>query len=752
MDLGKALKEGKTVPLEFRISVYLKDLIGRELVTNKQAAILELVKNGFDAYAPTATVYFVGDAQGGPTEIVVADSGKGMNPEDIRNKWMFVGYSDKRELESVPPSWAPKTRPRRTMAGYKGIGRFSCDKLGAILNMYTRPDGGSWTHLQVDWGQFETDQKQEFQMIKAKVDGTKPDLPEAASLKHGTIVEISNLREQWDYQDVMKLRRWLERMRDPFNPRDPTFHVSIEAPMFGNRDENGKKREPASGPVENALSMELAQRTTLVSCKVENGLVSTSLLDKNRLVYKVIENASKYPFLSLAPTSIDIFYLNPKAKEYFTKKMGIEPFNYGSIMLYRNSFRVMPFGEPGDDWLGLERRRGQAFRRNLSSRELMGRISIEDNTTTFEEVSSRSGGIKNEEALAEVKGLVVNKLLRRLEKYVVGVIRWDSEKVRALTPEKRGVKLLEVVTSLAGTKKESKSVLQITPGRSAIDAIKEASQRNTNVIVDNLTALSKSDIGPVAQTSLKQNVTALRSALSEIKREIRAREEQLLFLEKTEARTGDMVTIMEHGFAIINNKALPSVEKLLREARGDKVSKSFIETLLGLKEALQILGRMSQMASTAKFELLKEDVVPVDVPSFVTQYLSKQSREALSSWGIGVHIQGDAPSGVKKTNVLALSVILDNLIDNSRKAGARNIYVKFRNKDNQVVVQFSDDGDGVSRKAIENLFQPGSSTRGGTGLGLYSIKRLAAMFGGKVEFVGNGVEGLGKGACFELMI
>ena len=213
-----------------------------------------------------------------------------------------------------------------------------------------------------------------------------------------------------------------------------------------------------------------------------------------------------------------------------------------------------------------------------------------------------------------------------------------------------------------------------------------------------------------------------------------------------------MVTIMEHGFAIINNKALPSVEKLLREARGDKVSKSFIETLLGLKEALQILGRMSQMASTAKFELLKEDVVPVDVPSFVTQYLSKQSREALSSWGIGVHIQGDAPSGVKKTNVLALSVILDNLIDNSRKAGARNIYVKFRNKDNQVVVQFSDDGDGVSRKAIENLFQPGSSTRGGTGLGLYSIKRLAAMFGGKVEFVGNGVEGLGKGACFELMI
>jgi signal transduction histidine kinase len=738
----------KTTDLQFKVSVYLKDLIGRELVTNKQAAILELVKNSYDAYAPTVTVSFLGKGDGGtPDEIVVADSGKGMSPEEIKQKWMWVGYSDKRQFETEAPEWASGMRLRRTMAGYKGIGRFSCDKLGSVLDMYTKSNKGYWSHVHVDWGDFETDQRKEFQTVRAELDGVLPNWQGAKSLKHGTILRISGLRDPWAYDDLVKLRRWLERLRDPFNPHDSEFEISIDAPNFRIPKGKGWKGAIVNGPVRNFLSTELAQRTTMLSCRIGGGRIETSLLDKNRLIYKVVEDASKYKFLREAPTTIDIFYLSKAAKGFFTKRMGIEPVNYGSIMLYRNSFRVMPFGEPGDDWLGLERRRGQGFRRNLSSRELIGRVSIEDSSTVFEEVSSRSGGIKNEDALAQIKSVVVDKLLRRLERYVVGIIRWDSPKA-SLPAEKKGVKLLEVVTSLAGG---GEGVIQITPGKKAIEAMREASQKNAEVIVSNLTALSRSEIGKEAQTSLRQNVSALRTALTEIKQEIRAREEELLFLESSEAKTGALVSILEHGFGIVNNKALPSVEKLTKEAVGRNLSKAFLDTLLDVKETLQMLSRMSQMASTAKFELADELVV-VDVAAYVRQYLGSHSKEAMESWGMTLHVVGENVTFEKRTNVLALSVILDNFLDNSRKADAHNIYVKFEKKDNHLAILFSDDGDGVKAQSISRLFVPGYSTRGGTGLGLYSIKRLASMIQAKAEFVGNGVAGLGNGACFEVSL
>src|SRR5437899_1877838 len=83
-------KEKETKDLNFEVSTGLKRVLGRELITDDEVAIFELVKNSFDARAGTVNLYF------GETNVVVADNGSGMSYEDLTNKWLFVGYSSKR--------------------------------------------------------------------------------------------------------------------------------------------------------------------------------------------------------------------------------------------------------------------------------------------------------------------------------------------------------------------------------------------------------------------------------------------------------------------------------------------------------------------------------------------------------------------------------------------------------------------------------------------------------------------------------
>jgi signal transduction histidine kinase len=372
---------------------------------------------------------------------------------------------------------------------------------------------------------------------------------------------------------------------------------------------------------------------------------------------------------------------------------------------------------------------------------------VADDEGLFEEVSSRAGGIKNEEALQELRTFVRDKLVRRLERYVVDVIRWDSPDI-LVTAEKKGVKLLDVVTSLAGGRE---GVLNIIPGSEAFATIRQAGLANAETIIENLKALSGTAVSGEAGQFLEQNVSALRSVVLQAKRELAAKEEQVLFLEKSEARKGELVAMMQHAFSIVNDSAVPAIRAVASEANARRLPKSFLQKVAEVNEAVHKLMVLSQLASTAKFDLGKEQV-EADLVSYTVQYLKSHWAETLSLRGITLNIAGENVSHKRKTDVLAFSLVIDNLVDNARKAGAKNIYVRFEIQKGQLSVMFSDDGAGVSRGAVAKLFAPGFSTTSGTGLGLYSVKRIMEEIGGGVEFSGNGVVGLGKGACFKVTL
>lgn len=131
--------------LHFKVSSGLKDILGRDLITNELVAIFELVKNGYDADA-TEINLIINSAE---DYIIIQDNGKGMNRDDIENKWLFVAHSEKRNSE-------------RVYAGSKGIGRFSCDRLGKKLVLTSKKEN-QLSELSIDWGEFEKDSLLKFE-------------------------------------------------------------------------------------------------------------------------------------------------------------------------------------------------------------------------------------------------------------------------------------------------------------------------------------------------------------------------------------------------------------------------------------------------------------------------------------------------------------------------------------------------------------------------------------------------------------
>ncbi len=143
--------------LEFKVSSGLKSIIGRDLITDDFIAVFELVKNAYDAQATEVMLTFEAD------KIVIEDNGKGMSLDDIRNKWLFVAYSAKKENEedilietkNGDKHYVDKIRPESYYAGAKGIGRFSCDRLGKVLTLITKSKNSSkLEQIKVEWSDF----------------------------------------------------------------------------------------------------------------------------------------------------------------------------------------------------------------------------------------------------------------------------------------------------------------------------------------------------------------------------------------------------------------------------------------------------------------------------------------------------------------------------------------------------------------------------------------------------------------------
>ena len=766
--------------LEFKISSGLKDIIGKELITDEQIAIFELVKNSYDANAKTVKIIFQNIKDENKikgSKILIIDDGNGMSYNDLVNKWLFVGYSDKKEFEKQleNPDFRDKIgKNKRVFAGAKGIGRFSCDRLGGKLDLYTKRGNEDITHhLHMDWNEFEDDPKKEFQTVKVAYDSNGNYSIGNYGIKNKnqwTILEISSLRDNsWDRKTLLKLKRYLQRLINPIQVGDERdFEIYLDAEDFLEDDKNAKEDyDKVNGIVENIIFEKLGIKTAQINCKInETGdKICTKLIDKGEFIFSLEEINEEFPLLK--NINITLFYLNRGSKITFTKTMGLEPVNFGSVFLYKNGFRVHSYGDIGDDSFGIDRRKSQGTKRYLGNRDLIGRIEINGFQPDFREVSSRDGGVIKTSAYYQLtgnNGFLIKKCLKRLEKYVVEGLDWDNIEDRPKNPEEIKTDSLEIIKQITGQVKDPDKELKFN--ENLLEIVKEKQVEKLPEIIKNIESLKKSVKDPKEEEFIETQLKALKHALAsklksledevkqaekekkEAEEELKATKKTSLFLSKAISTDEDVKTALNHSIKVTTfsiDTLIKDINQKVNEGKNVSDILPLIDEIDLENQKIQILSKYVSFAGfETKVESIKKDLV-LYIKEYLDRILNKR-KNRLKIEFINENIEFN-----KRFHPLEISLVIDNLIDNARKASATSLKVKFENIDKTLHLFISDNSDGVPDEIKKFIFNRGYTTTDGSGIGLYHVKQILTGMGADIEFIGNNVQDLGKGACFELV-
>lgn len=739
---------------KFRISSALKTIIGRELITDDFVAVFELVKNAFDAHAQNVEIRFEGLTTDSP-KLVIQDDGKGMTADDIDNKWLFVAYSAKREgieddTTGKPKDYRDKIATERTFAGAKGVGRFSCDRLGRYLNLYSRAiSSESYEHLEVDWQDFEEDSTREFVDVSMRR-GSPKKVP--YELKNGTILEITGLREEWDRDRLKKLRDSLRKLINPNQDNDAKrFSVTLVVPEEECEDkEEDEPRNRVNGQIKNFIFEDLGVRTTEIHCEVdENGeQIKTTLTDRGTLIYRVVERC---PFDHLQNVRIHLFALNRSAKLHFRKVMGVPNVQYGSVFLYKNGFRVHPLGEEGDDRLGIDRRKQQGMSRYLGTRDLSGRIEIFGDNSSFKETSSRNSGFIDSPEWRELLAFFRDYALRRLEMYAVDVIKWGNPvqgSDQELMPTDVKGQILEVINRLT----KAPDIIDIDYDPNLLDFLAERQSTSVTTALSNFKKIAEKSGNEklrreVARTEkrVKALATAKQEAeteAQEVRREKALSDKQLaaekqknVFLLATAADPDMQRLHLEHWIGISAPKMRKSISALINEVKCDRPDREKLLTgLTKLQKSVDELVKASHVATRADFSM-QYPTRRMDLSRYIFEYLTSDVIEKTDR--LQFEVINNAKPLVKMIRPIEISILFDNLVSNAEKAKARQMRFKMESEGNSLQIHVANDGEKVSKAIQEQLFTLGISGRGGSGIGLYTCKEIVSSMGGEISFSGN---------------
>lgn len=751
-------------PLNFKVSSHLKSVIGRDLITDDFVAIFELVKNSFDAGASVVDIHFDDDM------IVIADDGKGMSADDIKSKWLFVAYSAKSDgSEDEDSSDYREDIQSRRYAGSKGVGRFSCDRLGSQLLLQSRKKNfRSVQKLVVDWLDFEESAKQNF--IEIPVQYGIADRFELDALipppKHGTVLTITSLRSSWPRDSIRNLKSSLAKLINPFGAQTEGFTINIHAAEELEKDEELKERgnlipnEIINGPVENFIFQTLQDKTTWLRSWIdpEDNRFYTELIDRKKLIYRISE---ENPYSELTDTNFEcnVFYLNRAAKVTFARNMGVSSVRFGSIFLFKNGFRTYPIGEENDDTFGIDRRKQQGYARYLGTRDILGRIDVFGDEKKFKESSSRDKGLIETKAYQELNTCFWERCLTRLENYVVGV-SWrlkydmDYEDSSFLSGDEARSKVIEVIGRLVNgpsIKVESYSEDLLTVIDSKVKGFDKAIKSLEDLAVkigDNDLAgrakhaaisyqeMQKSEADAIAFAENEQRARRAAEISSSKKDvELQIERERSLFLLSQGSRDKDVLENLHHQVIIYASNAIGCIEKNLISINNGKIPsvedvKIAFEQLLLLNQ--QVIAA-SRFATTANFKL-ESSKIETDLGSYVHQYITKVCP--IHEGNIDLEAYNKVKNFKLKFSPIEISIIIDNLIDNASKAGAS--FVKFslsQEDNNSIKILVQDNGDGVSEEIQppERIFEKGITTTTGSGLGLYHVRQLLESMQGSIS-------------------
>ena len=797
----------------FKANARLKDIVGRELINDDNIAVAELVKNAIDADARQVDIVFNGledntFRRNGQGRIIIADNGEGMNRNDIESKWLNIAYSAKRK--PVPE--------KGFTAGNKGIGRFSCDRLGERLELRTRSKkGGAFMSMTIDWTKFEVDEPNkdigsiDLDLRTIQQEDFRRGLPASISRGplHGVILEMTGLRSDWDRNKILALRRLLEKMANPheFMLANQECRIYVHAPEMDNfsrktrRDASAKNKDlpKLTRVIKNRIFDKLDFEATTAESRITNDgeRVETKILDQGRMVVKIVQDN---PYPDLRNARISLHYMNRYKKAMFTRMMGTSTLEFGSVFLFLNGFRVPPYGDRGNDWLSLDNRKTQGTQRFLGTRDLLGRVGVSDpDGRHFRVVSSREGIVHNDayrqlvnvdpDSSHTLYGGYIYDVLKRLEAYVVEGLNWDSlaagvrdeeikqtldkggEEHYKLGRSEKDLRILGALHKIAAPPERGKIIgVEIDP--LLLPKLRKEEQQRAEKIVTYLGKLSDKGVLAVNQV---QTLAKIRTEIQELvekrnarihaaeERVARAKENEEVERSKRLFYQAQLTPKTEEGLKMtheISNRMITLKDNMgaLNELLGNNAPSGAREILVGMRLDAEEVSTLCDYLVNRNFEDAYGKEVR-DIPQFLrSRYAVRRERDK-SIGKIRLPREGDTIFA-SKFSPMDLTIVLDNLLSNARKAAAvrfgpgrkPNIQMEtfVDKKGQELVLRVSDDAGGLdpSIKNPENIFEARFTKTGGMGLGLHIARNIVEeRLGGKIQCVPRA-----GGTTFEIRI
>lgn len=706
--------------VRFSVDAGIINRLGKELVGKHETAVSELIKNAFDADATEVNLVYENAWNIGGV-LTIEDNGCGMTKDQLINGFMRLSSSDKIHN---PIS----DRYKRTRAGRKGIGRFATQRLGSRLTILTHTSKEEYSiKISINWDDFETDK--DLLSISNNIEIVPK------TRKEGTTLIIENLRDGWTDAMIKRVFRYTSELLQPF-PLSKKYKDEAESsidPGFKSYyfRQNDQDLIPVIDEEEAIFKHALAEIEGFV---LEDGqgcwALKSDKLNFPLEIYPIGNNENNRddtttPFNLIKGLHFKAYYfildssLFDSSKSYnFIKEVGYEK---GGIKLYRNGFRVLPYGEKSDDWLGLDKSNNRSIILGPHpNRNFFGFVELRDEKGIFEETSSREGLIENEH-LKELIDFVYRSIIS-------AVLKVSELRGRKATASQKNFRRKDEDP----TEKTNKAVEELETFFFNEDTNKDSS----------------------SESDSKKSKEKGRRIFEEFKQ---AREEEI---KKNQALIDEnnMLRILA-GLGLVIGEFIHEVHRFIPGFDAEiGFLKNAVKDIKGVYERVDLLG--TNIKSFTSYTSYFDKAISRNV---IRELQPIELRDVVKDFNIVIE------NNLKRANITferpefegydlfttpmhpsEWASILFNLYTNSKKAIIRKrekgrVFIKCGKDEKNVYLEFSDNGDGIPKANEDLIFNAFFTTTSaanhsgndveslvGTGLGLKIIKDIIEFYGGDV--------------------
>lgn len=690
----------------------IAELLGVQNFTNKESAILELVKNAFDAGATKLDIIFK------DKELIIIDDGNGMNYKDFKRNWMHIGKSNKRYVIK------DRNKKKRVLAGSKGVGRFALSRLGSAVQLQSQEK--KFVNKSLFWN----------------TDWSKSTLEEKDFLNFfGTRIVISGLRDKWNKSSIDKLLKYLSRTyNDNLMEINITYEGVIKTvkryfdiPLVGyncsskinikftsnecNLTCNVYSDEFKDEAKKYCVDTDIHSYNKTVDClkELENNKEIALTKEELEEVLRTLGNFTAEFYFSLKESSsIDM-------EKFLYKKNSLSDRYENGIVLYRNSFSISSY-DGAKDWLGLGKRSRKSPAAashptgswRIRENQLSGKVEIDKKTNfMLKDLSNRQGLDENiyYNVFVEIIGLGIAQFERNRQ----SIIRKINKKNTEVKEEKRVVDLVIKNPNL----------------------IRNLSKQETNKFISEIIDYKKENL--------------------HYKKEIYTTEERYKYdirILNVLATSGLKATAIAHEMHNDRNSIAENYNNIIRamkkyeiwdfvnEKERTKYAYSNIPILLDKNK--RINSKLVSFMETMLAEVEKSNFFAENHNILNLLEGTKKVWERDYAWlAIELNVLPEMSYVLPEDS---LKVIFDNLILNSIQhnddSNHLSIYIDVELNDGSLEFFYKDDGKGLDSKYMDNplriLEVHETSRMNGHGLGMWIVNNTVIMSGGKIiEIKGN---------------